>query len=525
MDGLWLTLMGVAYLVANRPFLGLACHQDAGWHAYWAFFRGQGVTLDRQLNVLMGCARLGSKFLFVLWFSMFGRGNPDRLSRLVALGLNFAVALIAYGLLQPRLGSAPALAAAGLSLAAASIPTTGIHYETAERTARLLNILIFALCLMQMDAASPILLGGVVFAMIGGALLFKITQLFEYLPLWLTLFIVHPSWEAFFASCAGGGLAVGLFVLLLAGLRLLKAENLGILGYMAASRRGGRMAGEGEPGGVAANGIEERVAAKLASGEFGGAARLAVTLARRLGVMGLAPKLYGIAVNARTFVPSVMWGAAALTAAIIAGLAFAPPGPEKTLLEVWLAGAMTGLLLQSRFLPLHFIPLLLPGALLAGLGLPHWEWWMWVLAAAALAFDARRLLGGRDIPLDLRFWPAAVRPVIERNLYARAVAPWLAEHSCPEDFILVWGTAPQLYLLAARRCPVNWLSTSPHLMDPILSDWRDILWRRMRHTRPLWLVEVDAGLDLDEIQRQTGLRYGFAERRGPWNLYRLEDAA
>lgn len=526
MDALWLVGLCLAYVAVNRPFRDLACHQDAGWHSYWAAFRGQGIGLERQLNVLMGCARLGSKFLFVLWFALFGRGDPDRIARQVALGLNMIVAVGIHVLLSPRLGSAPALAAAGLSLVVASIPTFGIHYETAERTVRPLNLALFAACLVQAEAPDPVWLGLIVAAMIASALLFKITQLFEYLPLWLVAFFAAPGWAPFAASCLGGVAAVAAFAALLAALGLLKAENLGIFGYMATSRKGGR--GKAEPD---ERGLEARIQARLDTGEFGRAGRLVVALAHRFGLLGQLPRFFGMVVNARQFVPTVLGPAKAVLVLVLVGLWLEPASAAKTLLMTWLGGAVFGLVLQARFLPLHFVPVLLPASILAGLGLVRANQmalageaggWVWLaLAAVMLALDARWLASRRRFPLDLRFWPQSQHPVIVGNLRARQLAPVVAQRTRPEDYVLVWGCLPQFYLLAGRRCPVNWLSTNAVQMDPILPDWRDILWRSLRETRPTVIVEVEPDLDMAELERETGLTYA-SEASGPgWRLLRL----
>ncbi|MBI3446379.1 MAG: hypothetical protein HY055_13735 [Magnetospirillum sp.] len=530
MDALWLTAFCLAYLAANRPFLDLACHQDAGWHSYWAAFRRRGVGLERQLNVLMGCARLGSKFLFVVWFALFGRGDPDALARKVALGLNMLVALGIHAVLAPRLGSGAALAAAGLSLVMATVPTFGIHYETAERTMRPLNLALFAAALALLEHPDPVLLGFLVAAMIGLALLFKITQLFEYLPLWLVLFFAEPSWAAFGASCVGGLAALAGFAALLAGLGLLKAENLGILGYMATSRRGGRDAG-------AAQGpsLDQRIDAKLAQGEFGRLGRLVVALARRSGTLSLLPRFFGMAVNARQFLPTVLGPVKGLMVLILAGLWLEPDSAAKMLLAAWLGGAVSGLILQARFLPLHFVPVLLPASIVAGLGLLRVDQSilagevggaLWLAAAAfMLLLDARWLAGRRRFPLDLRFWPQSQHAIIARNLLARQLAPVLAERAAPQDYILVWGTLPQIYVLAERRCPVNWLTTNPILMNPILPNWRALLWQSLRETPPVLILEIDADLDMAELERSTGLAYGL-EASGPgWRLLRRAEGA
>lgn len=530
MDSLWLAGLCLAYVVVNLQFQGLACHQDAGWHSYWAAFRRQGVGLERQLNVLMGCARLGSKFLFVLWFALLGKGDPDRVARQVALVLNMVVAVGIHAILAPRLGSVPALAAAGLSLAVVSIPTFATQYETAERTVRPLNLALFAACLAQAESPDAAFLGVIVAAMIGAALVFKITQLFESLPLWLVLFLQEPGWAPFVSSCLGGVAAVAAFVALLAGLGLLKPENLGLFGYMATSRKGGRSAATTE-----GPGLDERIESKLAAGEFGAAGRLVVGLARKTGTLGQLPRFFGMAVNARQFVPTILGPAKALMVLILAGLWLEPGSLITVLLAAWLAGAVLGLIIQARFLPLHFVPVLLPASIFAGLGLARagqgalagdWGAVLWLaVAVAMLVADARWLVGRKVFPLDLRFWPQSQHVIIARNLLARQLAPVLAEQSAPEDYILVWGTLPQLYVMSNRRCPVNWLTTNPVLMNPILPQWRALLWTRMQETRPVLILEIDPDLDLAELTRETGLSYGPQSSGPGWRLMRLEGAA
>ncbi len=477
-----LSALAGLYVIANWPFLALPCHQDAGWHSYWAKFRCRGVTLEKQLNVLMGCARLGSKFLYVLWFALFRERDPDRLTRIISWGASIAVALILYvGLTHYGAAWLVPAAAAGCFLAICAVPTLGLQYETAERTANLFHAVLFIAALSYLEASSAFFMGGIVFAMFTMALLFKITQLGEYFAVWILMFYSSPDSEVFAASVIGALGALLLFVLLLGFLGILKLENLGLIGYVT--------------------GWQKKNPAKDASSTSSG-----------------LRTVYQRYLNLRNYGPNVFFSLKAPVALALVGAA-SGEGPVHALALAWFAGGALVVLAQGRFLPFHFIPLVLPLSVLAAYGVVFFVGdgatlnvvSPLVLGTAILALallDLRNLLWSRRaIPFDLRYLPPVARPIFEKNRLAEDAAAYVEQRTEPEDYVMVWGTLPQFFLLCDRRCPISWLSTNANLMSPILPGWREILIDRMRQTRPVYLLEADDDLDLEELRRQTGLRY------------------
>jgi len=200
-------------------------------------------------------------------------------------------------------------------------------------------------------------------------------------------------------------------------------------------------------------------------------------------------------------------------------------GPHQLTLEglvlFWFTGTLIAVVLQGRYLPLHFIPVLMPGSILAGLGLlkvvpAMMAGELWGLAAfggvvGLFGLDAiyltKRFLRSPREPLDYRIWPDSLRPMVDKNFAAREAVAFLKQHSDPDDYVLAWGCVPQLYAMSARRSPINWLTTTAWIMDPILPSWREIFVERMRQTRPRYLFRFDDDLDLAWLERETGLHY------------------
>ncbi len=158
-----------------------------------------------------------------------------------------------------------------------------------------------------------------------------------------------------------------------------------------------------------------------------------------------------------------VWALAALGAA--AGLRSPRLRPAAGFGLLWLASAAAAVAAGLRFRPQHFLLLLPPGALLAG------------LAASALAEPFRAagarcaarialvalvvtaaLWGDRELLLrmDAR---AASRALHGANPFSEAeeIARWIREHSAPADRIAVLGSEPQIYFYAGRRAATPYI--------------------------------------------------------------------
>lgn len=514
---LW-TLLGFIFAAAFywrawRPFMQLPCHQDAGWHSYWAAFRHQGVSLERQENVLIGCARLGNMFLYVLWFAMLGKGNPDLVSRKVYRALNIvSAALVALTVFhQQTNGGTAGLLVAVAFLALMAIPTLGVHYETTERSVLLLNIGILALALEVLGNPSEntyMLMGVLVFLQILSAMFFKITQLGDYFFIWLALYFSNPTMDGLLYSFGAGLSALTLFILVLASLGLLKKENMGILGYFSNTRS------EPDDNEGKSRRLTVVVNERLSNSAL---KRPALAMIRCLGE-NVADILIRRAENVFTFLPLIGWSTRGF---VLLGAYGLLTGRDDLhfISSFWLAGALCTLLVQGRFFPFHFIPLILPMAILSGIGAHDLiqgiqdgeilSVLILMLVATVFAFDVRFLLFKRqNLALDIRYWPEKLRGIFIKNRIAEEASAYLNTHTHPDDWVLVWGTMPQIYVASDRRCPVNWLSTSSILMNQILPSWKEILAQRLKDDPPAYILLMDNDhQDFAELISQTGHKY------------------
>ena len=125
---------------------------------------------------------------------------------------------------------------------------------------------------------------------------------------------------------------------------------------------------------------------------------------------------------------------------------------------------------------------------------------------------------------DFCLWPYELHPLVEKNLAAKLAANVISSTTDVKDYILTWGTVPQLYLLSMRRSPVNWLNTNNQLMDNILKDWKEKLFSSMKEKKPVCIVEFDDDLDLKEVNAETSLEYVLDEQyQNPiFKFYRLK---
>lgn len=530
-----------AYLVMNRPFLNLACHQDAGWHSYWAAFHDRGVTMHRQLNILMGCARIGSKFLFRLWFFLFGKGDPERIAVRMFLLINILASFIMYQaihLLTP--GNAHiALSVSAVYLYITSNPLFGVHYETSERIQGFFSAIIFFGACNYLLAPNGTWIFVIVFAMFLMAFLFKITQLIEYFALWLALALYGFDLSFFLLSAAGAAAAAAAFALLLWKLDILEKENLGIFGYISSSY--------GHKKDAPAVSLDEKMR-KLESSDLHPAlirlAKALLSAGQRLlpaalfgFCAGLSEYILRTIQKLKPFSVRIFSSSRAFVFLIICGAALEPHYPRiETVSGIWLLSVLTGIFGQGRFLPFHFIPALFPGAILAGLGLyktlplmiegrPSILFLIFIIVLLLdLKYLWTLLMTGGTLPLDLRLWPE--NPVMEKNLVAREAAEIIKKSTREDDHILVWGSVPQLYVLAGRRSPVNWLNTNATLMDGVLPGWREILFSKMRETKPVCIVQFDEDLDLNAIREATGLDYRLETEfwKDNHRIYRLQES-
>jgi hypothetical protein len=184
--------------------------------------------------------------------------------------------------------------------------------------------------------------------------------------------------------------------------------------------------------------------------------------------------------------------------------------PLRSIGILWLIGAAVSAYAQGTAIPIHFIPMALPLALLSGIGLASLgenavftsEVLLGFVLLARLRFFFKKREG-----LDRALWPSNYLSLVEKNLASARLAPLIKSRTSANDFILVWGTVPQLYVQSERRCPVGWLMTNELRMDLILPDWKKILFKKMSETKPLLIIDFEGSAELAEIKEQTGLSY------------------
>ncbi len=149
---------------------------------------------------------------------------------------------------------------------------------------------------------------------------------------------------------------------------------------------------------------------------------------------------------------------------------------------LWVGLAMLMFALQGRFETHYAVPLAVPLAMLAAMGLHEaveaWRagWLRRALVSAPLALGA--VLAGGVIAQTA---PPMIQSVAAGNARADRLAPYLQRLAGPEATIFVWGNEPQVYLAAARAPSVRFIYlyplttpgyTSPRLIDDVLAAWR-----------------------------------------------------
>lgn len=531
------------YSVANLLMQHPVCHLDAGWHAYWGRFRHLGVHLQQTHNVLMGCCRLGNAMIHALLSKLTPESDPEKVSRILFLILNVPAIAGFYFIVG---GGTIGIAIAATYALLASNPFIGTQYDSSERFQMIIDIGLFGLLLATVSNPQPYYPGALVFGMIASALMFKFTALGVHFMLWLGMMgdVMRQSGygseavlSSLISSIIGGGLAAGGFILLIWQLGLLRRENLGLLGYLSNNRSSRQYNDER---------MKEAAARRLAEWKDDQLRTKVLKLLMQLRllpwlgmIMEARDALKNIKTRATHFGAQIFLSLRAVLLLATVGVFSGDQGANFHYYALfWLSGALLVLMLQARFLIFHFIPLILPISILAGLGASHigeglyagdpllWGGALVIVGAAALdlKYVISRLVLWRSVPRELRSWPEFSHQMMEKNLAVREIVPFIKSVSDEKAYILAWGAVPQIYALSLRRCPVNWANTVDRLMDNIFPPWRSVLFKRMRETRPVLLLRFDDEMDLLEIERETGLKYKHFKKfyRDKFDVYALQ---
>jgi len=533
----------LAYLLANLLMQPPVCHLDAGWHAYWGRFRHLGVRLQQTHNVLMGCCRLGNALIHAFLSKLAPESDPERISRILFLILNVPAIVGFYFIVG---GGTIGVACAATYAFLTSNPFIGAQYDSSERFQMIIDIGLFGLLLTAVSNPQSYYPGVLVFGMIASALMFKFTALGVQFMLWVGMmgevmrqsgYGSEAALSSLVSSIIGGGLAAGGFILLIWQIGLLRRENLGLLGYLSNNRSSRQYSDER---------MNEAAARRLAEWSDDQLRTKVLKILMRLRllswlgfIMEARDALKNLKTRSTHYGAQIFLSARAVLLLATVGVLNGGQGTNFHYYALlWIAGALLVLILQARFLIFHFIPLILPISILAGLGASHLVEALYArdpfsygvvvmifgVAALDLKFMISRLVLWRSMPRELRSWPEFSHQMMEKNLAVSEIVPFIKSVTNEKAYILAWGAVPQIYALSLRRCPVNWANTVDRLMDNIFPSWRSVLFERMRETRPVLLLRFDDDMDLSQIEQETGLKYKHIKKfyHDKFDVYELQ---
>ncbi len=213
-----------------------------------------------------------------------------------------------------------------------------------------------------------------------------------------------------------------------------------------------------------------------------------------------------------------------------------PHSAMEKLSLLWLCVIILSIILQGRYYNVYFIPTVFPISIFSGIGIYKIAGinnpLLFVLAAILLLttllsdyriwkrFSNKYL----DMPLEYILWPAEEMGMIRQNLAVYEIIDYIRENTTEEDYIFVWGTVPQTYVLCRRRSPVEWLSTLDSHIRSILPDWKITTLRNVYKKRPKYLIDFLGTINLDIVEKITGLHYNFSRSFGNnrFKIYKLE---
>lgn len=170
--------------------------------------------------------------------------------------------------------------------------------------------------------------------------------------------------------------------------------------------------------------------------------------------------------------------------------------------SLWAVWALFGALLSGRPYP-HYLLQLVPPLMLLLASLANWRK---VWANVVVVMGILLLILGTYVRFKFSVYPvliyypnfvAFITGNISQEEYYRRfdarmprnyqVAAYLREHTLPNERIYVWGTEPDIYVLA-NRLPVGKLTTSFHVED---LDEYDRLGQELKQSKPRYIVWMD----------------------------------
>jgi hypothetical protein len=193
---------------------------------------------------------------------------------------------------------------------------------------------------------------------------------------------------------------------------------------------------------------------------------------------------------------------------------------------LWLAFAAVAVAAGQRFRPQHFLLLLPPAALLAGLAtsalaslsrpgrsaaIRAAPFGIVGLALLAMLWGDRELL----LRMDAR---SASRALHGANPFpeAREIALWLRAHSSPGDRIAVLGSEPQIYFYAGLRPAMPYLYTYEMVQDhAYAAQMQQDAIRRLEASPPRFVVFVNMGISWQPAPGVENRLLAWASERMP----------
>lgn len=211
--------------------------------------------------------------------------------------------------------------------------------------------------------------------------------------------------------------------------------------------------------------------------------------------------------NLKMFVMPALPGILLLLATLVVN-AVTPPTPHKFFFTAIFLASTTGLLMQFRFYPYQFLPLI-PGAVLAASSLQHPP-----AGDALTAFPIYALIffmvSQQTIFLlkTTENKATALLGALPHYLNRCLAAPRLAAllPSQKDDWLLVWGDSPQVNLYAGLPSPVgnenptawNWTLFKGKMEQAIAT---------IQATKPRFVIPTIDNINWITFEKTTGLRY------------------
>lgn len=222
---------------------------------------------------------------------------------------------------------------------------------------------------------------------------------------------------------------------------------------------------------------------------------------------------------------AVLWAASFYTLGLILS---GEVSTQAYLIIFWLLAVIISIFLQKSFYEEHTFPLL-PG--------------LCILAGVGIVTLSRNILAnpGDFNLLFISFFGVIFLGWNGKNIYHRHLktlgelyskfmeevdraAEYVRRNISQGDYILVWGWNNEIYTLSGGVCPTanyiycNWLMAYVENQYP---NWQEELINEMKINTPKFLVITEHSLDVDCLEKMTGLNYEFARAFGNISILKL----